>query len=151
MARSQHRGLLLLAAAAALLLSSSCGFVGHPAVGPAAARTVLRAEGDEAPAPAKKAKAAWVGPQKGAWVRILRPESYWFQQRGTVVNVNQKPEIKYPVTVKFDLVNYANVNTSELDLWRQRVQAHSALWKSREERRLPALSSSPNRRLGAAE
>ncbi|CAE8659498.1 unnamed protein product [Polarella glacialis] len=90
------------------------------ASGRSSSRVRLQAEGDDAPAeaaPAKKAKAAWVGPQKGAWVRILRPESYWFQQRGTVVNVNQKPEIKYPVTVKFDLVNYANVNTNGFALW----------------------------------
>uniref|UniRef100_UPI002FE4FB73 Photosystem I PsaE n=1 Tax=Amphidinium carterae TaxID=2961 RepID=UPI002FE4FB73 len=60
---------------------------------------------------------AWVGPKKGSQVRILRPESYWFQQRGTVVNVNQKTNIKYPVTVKFDFVNYANVNTNGFALW----------------------------------
>eukprot|EP00445_Apocalathium_hangoei_P028599 CAMPEP_0203931396 /NCGR_PEP_ID=MMETSP0359-20131031/69988_1 /ASSEMBLY_ACC=CAM_ASM_000338 /TAXON_ID=268821 /ORGANISM="Scrippsiella Hangoei, Strain SHTV-5" /LENGTH=119 /DNA_ID=CAMNT_0050860725 /DNA_START=196 /DNA_END=556 /DNA_ORIENTATION=- len=36
---------------------------------------------------------------------------------GHVVNVNQKPEVKYPVTVKFDLVNYANVNTNGFALW----------------------------------
>ena len=85
-----------------------------------------------------------MGPKKGSWVKILRPESYWFQQRGQVVhlgffaqsfvgfsrhapvqscgwcqlrNVNQKPEVKYPVTVKFDSVNYANVNTNGYALW----------------------------------
>eukprot|EP00971_Amphidinium_carterae_P302338 6007609-Amphidinium_carterae.1 len=42
----------------------------------------------------KAAKKAWVGPKKGSQVRIMRPESYWFQQRGTVVNVNQKTNIK---------------------------------------------------------
>ncbi|OLQ13123.1 Photosystem I reaction center subunit IV [Symbiodinium microadriaticum] len=55
--------------------------------------------------------------EEGSWVKILRPESYWFQQRGQVVNVNQKPEVKYPVTVKFDSVNYANVNTNGYALW----------------------------------
>ena len=79
---------------------------------------VVRAEGTEAaPKPAKKAKKAWVGPTKGSTVKILRPESYWFQEKGTVVNVNQKPEVKYPVTVKFELANYANVNTNGFALW----------------------------------
>jgi photosystem I subunit 4 len=89
-------------------------FVGGAALR-GASRVALNAEGDEAPA--KKAKKAWVGPQKGATVKILRPESYWFQQQGTVVNVNQKAEVKYPVTVKFDAVNYANVNTNGYALW----------------------------------
>ena len=40
---------------------------------------------------------------------------------GTVVNVNQKTNIKYPVTVKFDFVNYANVNTNGFALWEVRA------------------------------
>eukprot|EP00401_Gymnodinium_catenatum_P082012 CAMPEP_0117517606 /NCGR_PEP_ID=MMETSP0784-20121206/31698_1 /TAXON_ID=39447 /ORGANISM="" /LENGTH=132 /DNA_ID=CAMNT_0005313491 /DNA_START=66 /DNA_END=464 /DNA_ORIENTATION=+ len=79
----------------------------------------LSAEGEAAAPPPKKAapKKAWVGPKKGSTVKILRPESYWFQMTGTVVNVNQKPEVKYPVTVKFEMVNYANVNTNGYALW----------------------------------
>ena len=34
--------------------------------------------------------------------------------------MNQKPEVKYPVTVKFDSVNYANVNTNGYALWEAR-------------------------------
>lgn len=75
--------------------------------------TALRAEA----APKKKEKAPWVGPKKGSWVKILRPESYWYQTRGQVVNVNQKAEVKYPVTVKFDRVNFSNVNTNGFALW----------------------------------
>mmetsp|Transcript_65429 Transcript_65429/g.168397 ORF Transcript_65429/g.168397 Transcript_65429/m.168397 type:complete len:119 (+) Transcript_65429:70-426(+) len=103
---------LLLCCAVAFFLQDA--FVGGAALrGSEASRVALNAEAKAA----KKAKAPWVGPKKGSTVKILRPESYWFQQKGTVVNVNQKAEVKYPVTVKFDAVNYANVNTNGYALW----------------------------------
>mmetsp|Transcript_20799 Transcript_20799/g.48239 ORF Transcript_20799/g.48239 Transcript_20799/m.48239 type:complete len:139 (+) Transcript_20799:68-484(+) len=97
--------------------SSSFVVSSSTAVSRAQSRVALSAEKDAAPPAKKAAKKAWIGPKKGSQVRILRPESYWFQQRGTVVNVNQKANIKYPVTVKFDFVNYANVNTNGFALW----------------------------------
>lgn len=49
-------------------------------------------------------------------VKILRKESYWFNGVGSVVAVDQDPRSRYPVVVRFNKVNYANVSTNNYAL-----------------------------------
>lgn len=50
--------------------------------------------------------------EKGAKVRILRKESYWFNTVGTVISVEKEDVIRYPIVVRFDSVNYSGTNTT---------------------------------------
>ncbi len=50
--------------------------------------------------------------EKGSKVRILRKESYWYNQVGVVVSVEKSSVIRYPVVVRFEAVNYSGTNTN---------------------------------------
>lgn len=53
--------------------------------------------------------------KKGEKVRILRKESYWFNEVGTINFIDQKAS-NYPVSVRFTKVNYSGTNTSNFKL-----------------------------------
>ncbi|XVF72139.1 hypothetical protein PTKIN_Ptkin12aG0096300 [Pterospermum kingtungense] len=79
---------------------------------PAPAATTAPPEGGEAPKP----KPPPIGPKRGTKVKILRRESYWYNSYGSVVAVDQDPKTRYPVVVRFNKVNYANVSTNNYAL-----------------------------------
>ncbi|KAL6977045.1 hypothetical protein U1Q18_025839 [Sarracenia purpurea var. burkii] len=81
-------------------------------VAPPAAATATAPAESEAKAP----KPPPIGPKRGAKVRILRKESYWYKGIGSVVAVDQDPKTRYPVVVRFNKVNYANVSTNNYAL-----------------------------------
>ena len=83
----------------------------EPAAG-APATAAAPPAGDAAPKP----KPPPIGPKRGAKVKILRKESYWYKGTGSVVAVDQDPKTRYPVVVRFNKVNYANVSTNNYAL-----------------------------------
>ncbi|KAI4364536.1 hypothetical protein MLD38_020613 [Melastoma candidum] len=90
-----------------LLLVRAAEDGAEPEPAPAATAT---AEAEAAPKPPP------IGPKRGTKVRILRRESYWFKDVGSVVVVDQDPKTRYPVVVRFNKVNYANVSTNNYAL-----------------------------------
>ena len=52
---------------------------------------------------------------RGSTVRILRKESYWYNQIGTIVTIDQSG-IRYPAVDRFENINYSGTNTNNFAL-----------------------------------
>jgi photosystem I subunit IV len=48
--------------------------------------------------------------KKGNIVKIIRKESYWYQDIGSIVKIDTG--LKYPVLVRFENETYSGVNSS---------------------------------------
>jgi len=66
-----------------------------------------------APLNPKFASTTELGPiKRGGQCRIKRKESYWYNKVGQVAAADKPGSSRYPITVRFDSVNYAGVNTN---------------------------------------
>mmetsp|Transcript_19698 Transcript_19698/g.63321 ORF Transcript_19698/g.63321 Transcript_19698/m.63321 type:complete len:108 (-) Transcript_19698:281-604(-) len=67
-------------------------------------------------APTEVRRSTALGVAKGSVVRILRPESYWANECGTVASIDNSEGSRYPVVVRFTKVNYQGINSNNYAL-----------------------------------
>jgi len=50
--------------------------------------------------------------KRGSSVKINRDESFWHNEIGKIVSIEESPEILYNFTVRFEKPNYYGINTA---------------------------------------
>ena len=71
----------------------------------------------ETPAkPAKPAKPPPVGPPRGSMVRIKRPESYWYNDVGKVVTVDQVKRMHQSISLCFWCLGFMQLQGARMSI-----------------------------------
>jgi photosystem I subunit 4 len=50
--------------------------------------------------------------KRGSSVKILKKESYWYNETGKIASIEESSTVLYGINVRFEKTNYNGVNTA---------------------------------------